>query len=110
MPPDRAQRKRLMRAKLVFVGAGRAGKTSTRKALLDIDFDDAEPSTRAAAVLEAVTARSWKELETVSEELHAPPSQVETDDGPTLSLVELIRNAPSADFVRETGEIAVCPI
>jgi GTPase SAR1 family protein len=94
-----------MRAKLVFVGAGRAGKTSTRKALLDIDFDAAEPSTRAAAVLEAVTALSWKELEKVSEEMHAPPSQVQANDGPTPSLVELIRNTPSADFVREPGEI-----
>ena len=41
--------KAMMRVKLMFTGEGRAGKTTTRKALKKMDFNAAEPSTCGAS-------------------------------------------------------------
>ena len=58
-----------MRAKLLLVGRGRAGKTSTVKSLLSKPFDTKEPSTigcntkESTASLERVDASgAWQEL------------------------------------------------
>eukprot|EP00047_Mylnosiga_fluctuans_P007769 m.4850 g.4850 ORF g.4850 m.4850 type:complete len:1245 (+) comp1947_c0_seq2:86-3820(+) len=77
--PD-ALRAAFMRSKLMFVGRGRAGKTSTVNALRGRPFLPDEPSTIGIAKLDTVESRSWQDADGSSElgraftlELMRPP-------------------------------------
>ena len=67
--PGKGLAKSIARTKLMFVGRGRSGKTSTRKSLKHEQFDAREQSTRGACTMDICARSKTKGITLHQEEL-----------------------------------------